>query len=92
MAIGPIDGLTFPECTTEDPPFGLSLSKPASATVRHFDRLSNGHLRRQMPLTSCPLRHAGTGYPFCLRSSSSRFCSSLSFFLPCGLLAAGLGS
>ena len=31
----------------------------------------------------------GAGYPFCLRSSSSRFCSSASFFLSSGLPVAG---
>jgi hypothetical protein len=39
-----------------------------------------------------PARYAGTGYPSYLRFSSSRFCSSLSFFLLSGLPAAGLGS
>jgi len=32
--------LRLPSCAAQEPPFGLSLSKPARVTVRHFDKLS----------------------------------------------------
>jgi hypothetical protein len=69
-----------------------SSSTETGCVQRAVPRNGKGPMRVQWPLASCPPRHAGTSYPFCLRFSSSRFCSSLSFFLSSGLPAAGLDS
>jgi hypothetical protein len=60
--------------------------KLAPAQERQIFRWVNGNnpMQREPTGQIC----AGTDYPLCFRFSSSCFCSSLSFFLSCGLLAA----
>src|SRR5207244_3570147 len=65
MAIGPIDGLRFPECATEDPPFGLS-SVMDTFAARCRSRLAHSATRERATLFACGL----------LLRASARHCPS----------------